>query len=145
MVEIVYICFMLIRNTKRELSEDEFLHLKIMVREAEERLNQVRDLYHRLLSEYEDVVKDYQLQSFFHEPEVIISEVNNKNTGHKWTGRVRIPKELILDPKKLDQRVYLMFNICEGGKFESKDDDVLLEMAKVKAKEKIIEKTLKKS
>jgi hypothetical protein len=38
-----------------------------------------------------------------------------------------------------------MFNICEGGKFESKDDNVLLEMAKEKAKEKIKEKTLKKS
>lgn len=145
MIKIMYICYMLIRNTQRELSEDEFLHLKIMLREAEERLSQVRDLYHGLLAEYEAISKDYQLQSFFHEPEVIISEVNNKNTGHKWTGRVRIPKELILDPKKLDQRVYLMFNICDGDKFKSKENNLLLEMAKEKAKEKIIEKTLKKS
>ena len=144
MVEIVYICCVMIRNSINEISEDEYIKLKLKFRETEHRLDQVRELYNQLLDEFESVSKDYHLQSFFHDPSVIISEVNNKNSGHRWTGRVRIPKELILDPKKVDQRVYLMFNICDGNMFKSKDDNLLLEMAKERAKEKIKEKTFKK-
>lgn len=136
---------MKIRNSINEISEDEYLKLKLKYKETEHRLDQVRELYNRLLGEFESVSKDYQLHSFFHDPVVIISEVNNKNTGHKWTGRVRIPKELILDPTKVDQRIYLMFNICEGSKFKSKEDNLLIDLAKEKAKEKIKEKTFNKT
>ena len=128
--------------SKKEISKVEFEHLSIRLKELEKMMYEARMLYEDLRVKQDTIKKEIDYYKLFHAPEVIISEVNNKNLGHKWVGRVRIPSEFILEQELADKRNYLTFNICEGSKYKDKNDPNLIKQAKDMAIEKVKSKTM---
>lgn len=133
---------MVLVSSKKEISKVEYEKLADNLLRIESEMFEVRMKYEELRKEQEKLNSDIEYYKLYHDPDVIISMVNNKNLGHKWVGRVRIPSQLILDPKLSEKRNYLTFNICEGSKYKDKEDESLLKQAKEMAIEKIKSKTM---
>ena len=131
-------------NHKGEITFSEFEDLKNKLLQVELAIREHKLSYEKLLLSYESVKRDIEYYSFFYNPTVIISEVNNKNLGHKWTGRVRIPAEMLVNTKAEGKQAYLYVTICEGKKYINKDDEGLQLEAVEAAKEKIRTKFSKK-
>lgn len=131
-------------NHKGEITFSEFRNLESKLLQVEINIKDHKKTYEQLLNIYESIKKDLDYYSFFYNPTVIISEVNNKNLGHKWVGRVRIPSEMLVNTKAEGQKSYLQFTICEGKKYSKKTDEGLQIEAVEAAKEKIRVKFSKK-
>ena len=122
------------------MSKSEYEGLSDNLKKMENDLYELRTKYHELKSKYDEMNKMASYNKLFYDPEVIISEVNNKNSGHKWTGRVRIPSEFMSNIDLTDKRYYMSFNICDGSLFNDKNDPELQKLAKEKAIENLIRK-----
>lgn len=131
-------------NHKGEITFSEFEDLKNKLLQVEVAIRDHKKSYEELLKVYDSIKKDIEYYSFFYNPTVIISEVNNKNLGHKWIGRVRIPAEMLVNTKAEGKQSYLYVTICEGKKYINKDDEGLQFEAVEAAKEKIRTKFSKK-
>lgn len=131
-------------NHKGEITSLEFEDLNSKLLQVELAIRDHKKSYEELLKVYDNIKKDIDYYSFFFNPTVIISEVNNKNLGHKWIGRVRIPAEMLVNTKAQGQQSYLYVTICEGKKYSNKTDEGLQIEAVEAAKEKIRAKFSKK-
>lgn len=131
-------------NHKDEITFSEFETLKDKMLQVESSIRDHKKSYEELLKVYDSIKKEIEYYSFFHNPTVIISEVNNKNLGHKWIGRVRIPAEMLVNTKVDRQPSYLYVTICDGKKYSNKLDKGLQFEAIEAAKEKIRIKFSKK-
>lgn len=122
------------------MSKSEYEGLLDNLKKIENEMFELRTKYQELKSKYDEVNKEIFYSKMFHDPDVIISEVNNKNLGHKWVGRVRIPTEFMPKVDLTNKSYYMSFTICDGSLFKDKKDPELIKLAKEKAIENIIKK-----
>lgn len=122
------------------MSKSEYEGLSDNLKKIENDMYELRTKYHELKSQYDEMNKVASYSKLFHDPDVIITEVNNKNLGHKWVGRVRIPSEFMSRMDDNDKRHYMTFNICNGSLFKDKNDPELQKLAKEKAIENMVKK-----
>jgi hypothetical protein len=124
----------------RELSKSEYEGLSDNLKKIDSEMFELSAKYQELKSKYDEVNKEIVYYKMFHDPDVIISEVNNKNLGHKWVGRVLIPSKFMSRMDLTNKRHYMSFNICDGSLFKDKKDPELIKLAKEKAIETIMRK-----
>ena len=140
-----YICVgMEIFNFRPNITQQEFNQMLIDLTKLDSQLIEARKTYLEIVKLMEKNKEDIEYYSFFFSPSVIISEVKNQKVGHKWIGRVRVPESMLLEEFK-GKRPYLFFTICDGSKFNSKDDPNLLALAQEMAIEKIKSKVIQKN
>jgi hypothetical protein len=113
------------------MPENDFNRLKIRRQELQNQLTAIQEK----LAESETF---FETQSFFHDPEVVISLYKNKKKPDQWLGRVRVPDEILPYFKINDgKRFYISFFICDVAQFPDRHDLELHNLAKQSAKNKI--------
>lgn len=113
------------------MPENDFNRLKLRRQELQNQLSAIQ----QELAESETF---FETQSFFHDPEVVISLYKNKNKPNQWLGRVRVPNELLPYFNITDgRRYYISFFICDVEQFPDRHDLELKKLAWESAKNKI--------
>ena len=113
------------------MPESEFNRLKQRRQELQNHLSVIQ----QELSESETF---FETQSFFHDPEVVISLYKNKKKPHQWLGRVRVPDEILPYFSITDgRRFYVSFFICDVSQFPDRHAPELQKLAKESAKNKL--------
>ncbi len=115
------------------LDESEYTDLKTRQKKM------ISDL-EKLQEDLAEINKNLATQSFFHEPNVILSIMKNEKHGDKWLGRLKVPENLFIyfeNPQR--NRFYMSFVVCNASEYSDKSDPELQRRALEEAK-----KTLKK-
>ncbi len=113
------------------MPKSDFNRLKLRRQELQNQLTAIQ----KELAESETF---FETQSFFHDPEIVISLYKNKKKPDQWLGRVRVPDEILPYFKITDgKRFYISFFICDVAQFPNRHDLELQKLAKESAKNKI--------
>lgn len=126
------------------MPESEFEILRLRRRELETQLSQLQKHMAEIENKLAETQSYFETQSFFHNPEVVISVYRHKNKPNQWLGRVRVPDKLLpYFDLGVDKRFYISFFICDISLFPDKNSLELRAMAKEAAKNKIKERLSK--
>lgn len=80
----------------------------------------------------------FETQSFFHDPEVVISIYRNKKKSDQWLGRVRVPDNVLPYFNITDgRRFYISFVICDVSVISNRNNTELEKLAKEAARNKL--------
>lgn len=113
------------------MPESDFIRLKLRRQELQDQLTAIQ----KELAESETF---FENQSFFHDPEVVISLYKNKKKPDQWLGRVRVPDEILPYFRIADgRRFYISFFICDVAQFPDRHDLEMQKLAKESAKNKL--------